>query len=113
MVTDSNGCSSYDSVLVNVIANTVLLMPTAFSPDGNGVNDVFKIVKTLNIEQLISFEIFSRWGEKVFETSNVNQGWDGTFNGRAQPLSAFTWINKAKDYDGQDIIKSGIVTLLR
>ena len=88
-------------------------MPTAFSPDGNGINDVFRISKTLNMEQLISFEIYNRWGVKVFETSDINQGWDGNFKGREQPMSSFTWIIKAKDYDGLDILRSGIVTLLR
>ena len=112
-VTDSNGCTAFDTVLVEVIANTVLLMPTAFSPDGNGINDVFRISKTLNVEQLISFEIYNRWGVKVFETSDINQGWDGNFKGREQPMSSFTWIIKAKDYDGLDILRSGIVTLLR
>jgi gliding motility-associated-like protein len=112
-VTDSIGCTAFDTVLVEVIANTVLLMPTAFSPDGNGINDVFRISKTLNMEQLISFEIYNRWGVKVFETSDINQGWDGNFKGREQPMSSFTWIIKAKDYDGLDILRSGIVTLLR
>jgi gliding motility-associated-like protein len=112
-VTDINGCISYDSVWIYVDGQTILLLPTAFSPDGNGVNDIFRITKWLNILSLETFEIYNRWGEMVFSTSDINAGWDGTFNGREQPLSVYSWIVKARDYEGNDVVKTGNVTLLR
>ena len=112
-VTDGNGCVAYDSVWIYVEGQTVLLLPTAFSPDGNGVNDVFRISKWLNIASLQIFEVYDRWGELVFSTNDINEGWDGMFKGREQPLSVYSWMVKAKDYEGKDILKSGNVTLLR
>ena len=112
-VTDINGCVAFDTVIVYVIGQTVLQLPTAFSPDGNGVNDIFRISKWLNIEHLDVFEIYNRWGEKIFSTTDINGGWDGTFNGREQPQSVYVWTIKAIDYDGNEILKSGNVTLLR
>jgi gliding motility-associated-like protein len=112
-VTDIYGCISYDSVWIYVDGQTILLLPTAFSPDGNGVNDIFRITKWLNILSLETFEIYNRWGEMVFSTSDINAGWDGTFNGREQPLSVYSWIVKARDYEGNDVVKTGNVTLLR
>jgi gliding motility-associated-like protein len=113
IVTDANGCINYDTVKVEVIGNTLLLLPTAFSPNGDGVNDVFRISKWLNIEKLESFNIYNRWGELVFNTLDIDAGWDGTYKNYPQPTSSFDWVVKAKDYDGNIIIKSGIVTLIR
>jgi gliding motility-associated-like protein len=89
------------------------LLPTAFSPNGDGVNDVFRISKWLNIEKLESFNIYNRWGELVFNTLDIDAGWDGTYKNYPQPTCSFDWVVKAKDYDGNIIIKSGIVTLIR
>lgn len=113
MLTDINGCINYDTVKVEVIANTLLLLPTAFSPNGDGVNDVFRIAKWLNIKKLITFNVYNRWGELVFTTDDINAGWDGNYKNYPQPTSSFTWAVKAEDYDGNEIVKKGIVTLIR
>ena len=113
MLTDVNGCINYDTVKVEVIANTLLLLPTAFSPNGDGVNDLFRISKWLNIKKLITFNVYNRWGEVVFSTSDINAGWDGNYKNYPQPTSSFTWAIKAEDYDGNEIMKKGIVTLIR
>jgi len=113
MVTDINGCIAYDTVLVSVEANSKIIVPTAFSPDGNGVNDIFRISKTLNIERLITFAVYDRWGILIFSTTDIKSGWDGTYNNREQPIGSYTWLVKALDYDGGNVTRSGIVTLLR
>ncbi len=113
MLTNAFGCISYDTVQVEVIANTLLLLPTAFSPNGDGVNDVFRITKWLNIKKLEFFNIYNRWGELVFSTDDINAGWDGTYKNYPQNTSSFTWAIKAEDYDGNLILKKGIVTLVR
>lgn len=112
-VEDYYGCVNYDTVRVNVLKNTLLLLPTAFSPNGDGVNDVFRIVQFFNLKRLDLFNIYNRWGELVFSTDDVNQGWDGTLKSRPQPTSTFVWIVKGIDYDDQEITQKGNVTLIR
>jgi len=110
---DQYGCQNEDSVLITVISHTELLIPTGFSPNGDGVNDVFKIVRSLNIEKLTEFAVFDRWGEKVFSTDNINEGWDGTRNGQPSPMGVYVWAVYAQTKDGQEITKKGNVTLIR
>ena len=112
-VTDLDGCVNYDTVIVYVLKDVVLLIPTAFSPNNDGVNDIFRIAKYLNIERLINFSVFNRWGNLVFETNDIEAGWDGTYKGREQLLGVYVWFVKALDYDGNTIIRKGNVTLLR
>ncbi|HLP19798.1 MAG TPA: PKD domain-containing protein [Chitinophagales bacterium] len=110
---DQYGCLSIDSVLITVIPYTVLDIPTAFSPDGNGVNDVFRIVRYLNIDNLIELAVYNRWGNKVFSTTNIEQGWDGRYNEEPQPLGVYVWMVSADAKDGERIVKKGNVTLVR
>lgn len=112
-VTDLDGCVNYDTVIVYVLKDVVLLIPTAFSPNNDGVNDIFRIAKYLNIERLINFSVFNRWGNLVFETNDIDAGWDGTYKGREQLLGVYVWFVKALDYDGNTIVRKGNVTLLR
>ncbi len=112
-VTDMNGCVNYDTVIIYVLKDVVLLIPTAFSPNGDGVNDIFRIAKYLNIEKLLSFVVYNRWGNLVYETSNIEEGWNGLYKGREQPLGVYVWYVKALDYDGNVIERKGNVTLLR
>ena len=107
------GCTNVDSVVVTVEPYTILLLPTAFSPNGDGLNDVFHISRYLNISKLDEFAVFNRWGEKVFGTDIITDGWDGTYKGAKQPLATYTWMVKAKTYDNEDVVKSGNVTLVR
>ena len=107
------GCTNHDSVLVVVDGHTLLLMPTAFSPNGDGVNDIFRIVRYLNIETLQEFAVFDRWGQKMFSTEDITQGWDGNYRNRPQAIGVYTWMIKGKTYDKEDVIRSGNVTLIR
>lgn len=112
-VEDYYGCVNYDTVRVNVLVNSLLLLPTGFSPNGDGVNDVFHIVKYFNIKKLNAFDIYNRWGELVFTTDDVEQGWDGIYKGRPQPTSTFVWVIKGIDFDDKEFIQKGNVTLVR
>src|SRR6185312_14775393 len=77
-VIDKNGCTSSDSVTVNVdIICKDVYVATAFSPNGDGMNDLLHVKSNCNISQF-SFKIFDRWGEKVFESTDLLFGWDGT-----------------------------------
>lgn len=107
------GCYNLDSVVVTVVPYTLLLVPTAFTPNGDGVNDVFRIVRYLNIEKLEEFAVYDRWGEKVFSTDIITDGWNGTYKGHAEDMGVYVWYVKALTYDGQEIFKKGNVTLVR
>lgn len=107
------GCINYDSVHIFIDAKTLLLIPTAFSPNGDGTNDIFRIVSpTLNIRNLEEFAVFSRWGEKLFSTNDLNQGWNGKYKGTDQPIGVYMWYVKAITYDDEKIFRTGNVTLV-
>lgn len=88
-----------------------VFVPNVFSPNGDGFNDVLR-VRGKGIQEL-QFIIFNRWGEKVFETSDLNSGWDGTQNGEPMNLSVFVYVLKGKYIDGKFFDVKGNVTLMR
>jgi len=106
------GCIAQDSTLVEVTKNIFLLVPTAFSPNGDGQNDVI-FVNHAGIRQLNRFSIWNRWGELVFTTTDINQGWDGYFKGQEQPISAFGYAVDAISWEEIRIIEKGNITLIR
>ena len=112
-VVDGNSCEGYDSVRVGVYSKNVLLIPTAFSPNGDGINDVFKVVKHLNVKTLNYFEVYNRWGEKIFSTTNLDQGWDGSFKGEPVPNGSYNWQIQITNYDKEKISKAGNIDVIR
>jgi gliding motility-associated-like protein len=111
--TDATGCIGTGSVQVKIYnVPAGLYVPTAFTPNGDGLNDIFKPI-TLGIKSLSSFRIYNRWGQLVFATSNIGQGWDGTFNGALQSAGSYVWITDGIDYKGNYIQKKGNVVLIR
>ncbi|HLP50544.1 MAG TPA: gliding motility-associated C-terminal domain-containing protein [Chitinophagales bacterium] len=110
-VIDDAGCTVADSLLVTV-ANPELLIPTGFSPNGDGVNDVFRALnKNLSKYKL---QVYNRWGELVFESDNFTDGWDGVYQGVKQPLGVYAWLCEYQ-FDGATKGKTakGNVTLVR
>jgi gliding motility-associated-like protein len=85
-------------------------LPNAFSPNGDGINDLLFIIG-LEPGSLLAFEIYNRWGEKVFETNDVNASWDGTFNNEILPMGVYVW--NISYNSGTNLVKSGNVTLVR
>lgn len=92
------------------VKNVPQCLPNAFTPNGDGINDVLKILCPLSLKVYL---IYNRWGQKVFETSDINQGWDGNSDGLQQsPGVYFYLITYYNKYGGQHILK-GDVTLIR
>lgn len=110
---DTNGCVNYDSVIVTVEVVTIIDLPTAFSPNGDGINDVFHIVRWLNIERLKEFAIYNRWGNKVFSTTNILDGWNGYYLDMEQPIGTYVWMVIANTRDSEEVLHKGNVTLVR
>lgn len=90
-VTDSNNCRATDSIYITVpeCAENIFV-PNAFTPNGDGINDVFRIYG--NCLQLNSFLVFNRWGEKVWDSTDMEQGWNGYYKGTAQPMAVYVYV---------------------
>lgn len=110
-VTNENECSAVDSVTVFIDADLAVYVPNIFSPDGNGQNDIL-FVRGKGVKS-IHFMIYNRWGEKIFETVNLNRGWDGTYAGKELSPSVFVYYLDAILETNQRIIQEGDITLVK
>lgn len=112
-VSDENGCFGLDTITVKVFRLAPgLYVPTAFTPNSNGVNDLFRPI-ALGIRSLESFRVYNRWGQLVFSTQKIGDGWDGNFKGDSQGTSTFVWYAEATDYLGKKIKQKGTVVLIK
>jgi gliding motility-associated-like protein len=89
-----------------------IYVPRAFSPNGDGVNDLLKPI-LVGIETFQYFTVYNRWGNIVFTTTDPNQGWDGTFKGVPQPVETYLWIAQGIDVNGRKIVAKGMTSLVR
>jgi len=107
------GCKDTAKSYIKVENIATLYVPTAFSPDNDGINDIFKVsaygIDTDNFD----FIIYDRWGEKIFETKDLFTGWDGTYNLKLVESGVYSYIIIYKDFTGIEYTKSGIFTLIR
>lgn len=111
-VTNASGCSDADTIIVTVNENiSELFVPNVFAPEGNLMNRVL-YVRGSGIKDLI-FIVYDRWGEKVFESNSMLDGWDGTYKGKALSPAVFVYYVKAIYYNGDEVEKKGDVTLIR
>jgi gliding motility-associated-like protein len=105
-VEDHNCCFNSDTVYIKVFQYFV---PTAFTPNGDGLNDVFRVI---GLYRNINFHmyIYNRWGGLIFESDNIDDGWDGTYkNGKCEP-DTYAWVVHI-DFLGQDILTNGSIVL--
>jgi gliding motility-associated-like protein len=109
---DTNGCVYRDSVRVVVNYLNTLLVPTGFTPNGDGRNDVFKIVN-VSFQRLMEFRVFNRWGQEVFSTTDINSGWDGTWRGEPQEVGNYQYLIRIGFPDGRVETYKGDVALVR
>jgi gliding motility-associated-like protein len=114
-VNNSYGCFIMDSVTIEILPpvcdNPVVFVPSAFSPDGDGHNDVL-MVNGNNITEL-TIKIFNRWGQKVFESIDQNMGWDGYYNGKLLPPDVYGYFMECTCDDNSSALLKGNITLLR
>jgi gliding motility-associated-like protein len=116
-ITDSDGCKADASILLNVVAETYLFVPNAFTPNGDGFNDKLVVHGKEGIK-ILAFEVFDRWGEKVFRADDfmVNDasfGWDGTFKGKPLQSGVYVWGLVVEYANGLREKKQGSTQLLR
>ncbi|MCX8020569.1 MAG: gliding motility-associated C-terminal domain-containing protein, partial [Chitinophagaceae bacterium] len=110
--TDTNGCKGEGYVHIRIHKGPAVYLPNAFTPNGDGKNDIF-IPHYVGIKQIHQFKVFNRWGQEVFSTRNLQDGWDGNRLGLPQPSGTYVWMVEAVTSDNQKIFRKGIVTLIR
>ena len=110
--TDQYGCENTDSVTVFLLPQTMIISPTAFTPNGDGLNDTYKPV-LVGLGQVTYFSIYNRWGELIYETSDPTQGWDGTRLSLEQEVGNYVVLIRGIDAFGFSITKSSMVLLMR
>ncbi len=110
-VTDTSGCKAVDTVVIRVDCND-LNLPNAFIPEGSGIRSKFGLVNQ-NIVKLNYLNVYDRWGQQVFTTTDPTKQWDGTINGEMAPMGVYVWEADAFCQSGKRVHKSGNVTLIR
>lgn len=109
----AGGCYDEDDVIVRVFkTGPDLFVPSAFTPNGDGKNDVIRPVG-VGIATLQYFRIYNRWGQLVFSTSQTGKGWDGIFNGTPQPPGTYVFEAVGTDQLGNRVYKKGTIVLIR
>lgn len=88
----------------------IVLIPNAFSPNGDGINDVFRVVATNALD--IHMLIYNRWGEVVYDNGNTSPQWNGTYKGKQQEIGVYVYLITITYTDGTAVIKKGNVTLI-
>ncbi len=86
----SNSCGTDSSAIKVMPGLCTLVMPSAFTPNGDGRNDVFRVKYPFSVT-VFRMVIYNRWGMQVFQTNNIGEGWEGTFRGAPQPAGTYVW----------------------
>lgn len=112
LVASAGSCSDTAYAVVVVESGLTIQIPNVFTPNGDNINDVFTITST-GVKE-IALQIFNRWGEKLYEFSGPNAGWDGhEGHGAKVPDGTYFYFVKATGFDGKTIEKQGTVNLYR
>jgi len=109
---DTAGCFREASIEVKVFKTAPgIFVPNAFTP-GQAVNNIFRPIP-VGISSLQYFRVYNRWGQMVFSTSHIGEGWDGTLAGKPQETGSYVWIVQGKTYMGNTINEKGTMVLIR
>ncbi len=114
-ITDYNGCTNIDTVVVMVLdvvcTEPYIYVPNAFTPNGDGENDILYVHAPMATD--VYFAIYDRWGEKIFETTDLLKGWDGKYKGKPMDPAVFVYYLKVTCLDRLQFEKKGNITLIR
>jgi large repetitive protein len=110
-VIDETGCTATESTVVEVLIDKTIYIPNAFSPNGDGVNDIFNVA----VQDVSEYElkVFNRWGELMFLSTDKKTGWDGNYKGKEMPPSVFVYHARFVFPDGEKKNKKGSFVLIR
>ncbi len=119
VVTDENGCTDSDQIVVRIDEERNVYFPNIFSPNNDGSNDIFRIYAGDGVESIDFFRIYDRWGNKLFEETELSPeragsiGWDGTFKGKPLIPGVYVYVAQVTYLDNQVIKYSSDFTLFR
>lgn len=112
-VSTPQGCAATDDITVKIFkVPPSLFVPNAFTPNGDGKNDVIRPI-AVGMQRLNYFRVYNRYGQLIYETSEMGKGWDGRINGQLQNSSSFVYDVQAIDFNGKIVKASGTFTLIR
>lgn len=111
--TSEAGCLFADSVQITAVEPPSIIIPNAFTPNGDGLHHILSPVATRDLEDETHFRIYSRWGELVYQPFNVNSGWDYAVNGKPQEIGSYVYIFVGTNPRGEEYTLNGTITLLR
>lgn len=110
---DSLGCKNIDSVTIEVNSEDGVYIPSAFTPDGDGLNDLFRAAR-MGSYTLLEMNVFDRWGQLIYHhEGNDRTGWDGTVNGQPATMGTYYYIFILSDRNRMEKVVKGDVTLIR
>jgi gliding motility-associated-like protein len=101
-----------DTIFFEVIWEFTVDVPSVFTPNGDGVNDLV-LVDGWGVKEVLEFSIYNRWGELVFRSEDLNTGWDGKYKSQDQPQDTYVYFASVKTFAGQTLTKRGTLTLIR
>jgi gliding motility-associated-like protein len=111
-ITTAEGCTDDDEINIVVFKGSAIYVPTGFTPNNDGLND--KLIPLYGgIRSLDYFSVYNRWGQLLFTTKDLVQGWDGTLKGVMQATGVYVWMVKATDYAGKVYQLKGHTTIVR
>lgn len=110
MGTDNNGCQGIDSINIPY-KNIAVYIPTAFSPNNDGVNDELGVMTSSPIP--FNLKIFNRWGQLIFESNSIQDKWNGTYHNESMPVDNYLYILETQMPNGKKYLKQGTITLLK
>ncbi|HEY9115973.1 MAG TPA: gliding motility-associated C-terminal domain-containing protein, partial [Bacteroidales bacterium] len=106
-------CFAADTVTI-LWGGEPFFLPNAFSPDGDGLNDEFKPVEKYDFVKTYQLSIFNRWGQLIFETSNISHGWDGTYQGKSVEQGSYVYkitFTAYPDYSKKQVMTGNVVVV--
>jgi len=112
VVTDSSGCSATVYQALQIESNCYIAVPNAFTPNYDGINDYLYPLNAYKATNL-TFKVYNRLGQLMFQTNDWTKKWDGTFQGEPQPLGVYVWILQYTDEKNKRINLKGSTVLLR
>jgi gliding motility-associated-like protein len=113
-VTDENGCIDTISKVIHVYEELNVFVPNMFTPNGDDKNNTWKPVMSEYSKEGYQLSVFDRWGQRIFHTTNPEEAWDGTVNGKyAASNTVYSYRIIVRDFTGQEYEFVGHVTLIR